>query len=240
MSAARNAGNGLPGYTGVNLLPDEIKQAEGAATQRRVIVLLTALVVAAVGAAYFGSLLYAQSSQSSLAAAQAEAAQIVADQAKFGGGLRVANQIKTAKDAQVITTAAEIYWTAVITDVIVATPATISITSIELHAATPVTDGTVPTPPLETSRVGSLTISGVTAAPADIDAWIKGLEKIKGFAGSSVVRFDGGSKYTVVLYISNGRLTNRFATPAPGATATLSPTPTPTPTSTSTPTAGQG
>lgn len=249
MSPAKSTSRAA-GHIGVNLLPDEIKQAENASTQRRLIVLLTILVVVAVSAAFFGASYSALAAKTTLAAAQAEADRIVAEQANYGGGQQVANQIEITQGAQLLATGLEIEWSALVRDVLAATPASITVTSFEIDSSTTTKEAEAPIPPLEGSRVAAVTVVAVATAPVDIDAWVKSLEKLDGLIGTSVLRLEG-QQFTIKVFISEERVTGRFdpellgylepepvASPTPSATPTPEPTQAPTPTPT--PSDGEG
>ncbi len=228
------------GPIGVNLLPDEIKQAENAASQRRVLVLLTIMVIVAVGAASAGAWLNAQSAAAQLAQAQAKAASIISEQAQHLEGQAVSDKIVSTQDAQILLTTAEIDWQKLLVSIIGVTPATISIQSFELNASTPFAVIDDVPGPLDAPRLGAVTMTATTVNVPDIDVWVKSLEKLDGFAGTRVLRLENGT-VTVDFYVSKDRVTARFdpavegydeptPTPTPEPTQTAEPTPTPTPT----------
>lgn len=248
MSRESKASTGRPGYVGVNLLPEEIKLAENAATQRRLTVLLTILVFVVVGAATLGAAYLANAAAGNLATAQARAEEILVEQQAFGGGQKVAGQITATKSAQQFTTIAEIDLADLIGDVLAATPASITITGIDFEAQTAVTDGQLPSGPLEAPRVASMVLTGVTGSQTDVKAWVDGLAKLEGFGGAPVQQLQGGNQWSVVLFLSAERWTARYGgegqspdtSTQPDPTSDPTPTEAPTPTPTPTPTESEG
>ncbi|MGV8969713.1 MAG: hypothetical protein ACOH1J_04615 [Microbacteriaceae bacterium] len=243
MSRETNSSKVRPGYVGVNLLPEEIKLAENAATQRRLVVLLTVLVLVLVAAGFVGSYLLAENAKSSLTAATANAERIVAEQATYGGGQLVANQIRSTQDAQLIATVVEVDWVGILRDIISVTPESIVITSFEIDGSTSISDSVPPDPPLENMRIASISMTATTPVPGDISVWIKALEKLDGFAGAPVVRYDSGQA-TINFFVSSARVTGRFdpnilgyKEQDPAATPTPQPTPEPNVTETAVPNA---
>jgi len=213
-------------------------------------VLLPIIVIVAVVAASLWAATTAADSATRLTAAQDDAANLILQQAKYSEGQRVADQVKAVTDAEAIATAAELDISGLIVAAIGATPPSVAIISYEWQQATPVVDNDTPKGPLQGPRVGSLRITGLTANFADTDPWVKSLGKLKGFAGSTVLKVEEGYAVSVTIYVSDQLLLNRFpfSTGTAGAggsasgngSSTSTPSPTNTPTPTATPSGSEG
>ena len=199
----------------VNLLPPEIAKAEKAGAQRRLMIFLAVISIIVVGLATAAAAFAAATAQASLATEETRAQMLLTERAKYTEAQYTAGLIQSTEDAQRGGAAADVDWAAFIRDVIGVTPPTIAITGFDGESTTVTIPSVMPSGPLEGPRLGQLRLDSETADYALVDQWVRGLETLDGYVGSTVQRIentesDQGYRLAVTMYFDNDRLRERF------------------------------
>lgn len=221
MSAAANKTQRLVigGVPRAELLPPELKAEEKARSQRRSLVALFIVVVAAVAAAYGMVAFLTQASQLQLDVANARTLELLAQQGEYSEGKQVADQIAAANLALQTATATEVDWRTFLTNVQAIAPEGMTFAKIAGNSANPIEPFPAPSEAFQGVRVGELKFSISAPSTAALDAWLEALKKVPGFvdASPSGIVSDGGGAYTsdITIHFNEGVLLNRFAPETP-------------------------
>jgi hypothetical protein len=170
----------------VNLLPPEIVQGRRLARLKRV--LGGVLVVVTAGCA--GGVVWAQagvaSAQDEVDAAQARAATLQAQQAKYAEVPRVIGLIDTATTARQTAMGQDVRWYGFLSELSMTTPKGVSLVSLEAT----LDDSSQPSgpaqDPLTPSGIGHVSFSGKAGHFPDIAGWLDAVGGIDGVDGSSL------------------------------------------------------
>ena len=223
-----------------DLLPPEFAAEAKLRAQRRGLVGLAVLTVVVVALAY--GFLTVQSGYigQSVVAANETTASLLEQQKEYSEVGVINGQIATIEVAKVVGTSTRIDWTAYLALVQASLPAGTVIDAVDASTAYPGNGVTVSDLPLSFPSVATLAFTASTNVLPNVSSWIENLALLPGFSGAtagSITLCDCGSyTVTMVLYIDDEALANRYPdgemnpTPAP----TETPTPTPTPEATTT------
>lgn len=242
MSARAAGGLVLGAEPRVQLLPPIVKQRARIRETRRLLVLLVILAVVIVAGGVTYGVYQSARAQLELAAIQVQTQSLLAQQAEYAEGARVAGLVQVSKDAQLLVTSGEVDWVQVVGEVRSYLPSGTSLHSVEVVAPAPWEPPLVPEGPLRASRIATLQMT-VSSSSYDLAALFASM--VGDHAAVADVRIlsstlDAGRYLTVVaLTLDSDALATRFADTAADVTDedgasgdTATPTPTPTPTAT--------
>ena len=184
----KNAGPTLIGASlpQVNLLPPEIRAKRGLTTLKRWLGVSLVAVVALCVLAYGASLMSAAAAQTDLATAQDNTAQLQKEQAKYAEVPQVLNALSTATAARKLGMSTEVQWKSYLDAITAVLPANISIESVTVAGATPMSAPAAPASALAAPSVGQIQFSARVATVPDTAAWIDALNAVPGFSNAWV------------------------------------------------------
>jgi hypothetical protein len=206
----------------VNLLPPEILEGRRLTQLKRV--LGGVLVVVAAGCA--GAVVWAQagvsSAQDEVDAAQARAATLQAQQAKYAEVPRITGLIDTATTARQTAMGQDVLWYGFLSELSMTTPKGVSLVSLEVALDDSSQPSGPPADPLTPSGIGHVTFSGKAGQFPDIAGWLDAVGGIDGLDGSSLqtaTRGDGQAgaatpagpiTFTSTVQVTSKALTHRY------------------------------
>lgn len=219
-SRTRSASPSLLGVTlpQVNLLPPEVRAARGLrVVQRWLAVALVVTLLLCVGA--FGlSMLTAGMAASDLEAAQARTVELQTETGKYAEVPQVLDALAASTAGRQLGMSTEVRWKSYLDAVTAVLPENVSIESMTMTGATPLSPAVAPADILQPVSAGQLEISGRTATLPDTAAWIDSLNSVPGFvdarvSSAAVSGEDGTVYYTVAASVQYTALaySNRFA-----------------------------
>lgn len=198
----------------VNLLPPEVIEQAADRRLRRKLLLATAgtLVLALLGIG--GAGLHATSSALQLASAEAETAGLLTEQSQYVAVRQVQAQVDTALAARAVGGWTEIDWKAYLQSVRAALPADVGIDAVAVDSTSPLTAYPLPTAPLQSARVATLTVTLASPGLPTVSQWLEQLQTLPGMAdstaGSITAVETGGYTVVVTMHINSDAFSGRF------------------------------
>jgi Tfp pilus assembly protein PilN len=216
----KNAGPTLIGVSlpQVNLLPPEVRAKRGLKVLKRWlgVSLLATLVLCVL--AYGASLVSAAAVQSDLVTVQAETSRLQTEQQKYAEVPQVLNALASAKAARTLGMSTEVQWKSYLDAITAVLPAGVSLESITVTGATPMTAAPAPSSVLEKASVGQIRFSGRIDTMPDTAAWIDALNAVPGFSdawvsATAITQTDKLVYYTVTstVQVTDAAYAKRFA-----------------------------
>jgi hypothetical protein len=198
-----------------SLMPPEILADRKAKGVRRSLLWGVLGVVAFTVVAVGGTAALGLQAQVSLATAQAQTGELLAQQRQFLEVRKVQDQVTLTKAAQQVGASTEIDWKAYLQSVQSTLPSNVSLTSVSVDSATPLAPYEQPTAPLQGSRVATLTFEASSPELPVVPVWLNSLATLPGFADATPgsVSLDETTKlYTVsiTMHINQAAFDNRF------------------------------
>ena len=202
----------------VNLLPPEVRAKRGLKVLKRWlgVSLLATLVLCVL--AYGASVISAAAAQSELVIVQAETARLQTEQQKYAEVPQVLNALASAKAARTLGMSTEVQWKSYLDAIAAVLPAGVSLESITVTGATPMTAAAAPSSVLEAASVGQIQFSGRIATMPDTAAWIDALNAVPGFSdawvsATAITETDKLVYYTVTstVQVTDAAYAKRFA-----------------------------
>jgi Tfp pilus assembly protein PilN len=204
----------------VNLLPPEIVEGRRLARLKRV--LGGALVVVTAGCA--GGVVWAQagvaSAQDEVDAAQARAATLQAQQAKYAEVPRVTGLIDTATTARQTAMGQDVRWYGFLSELSMTTPKGVSLVSLEVALDDSSAPAGQPAGPLTPSGIGHVSFSGKADHFPDVAGWLDAVGSVHGLDGSTLqtaTRGVAGTEgstgpitFTSTVQVTSKALTHRY------------------------------
>jgi hypothetical protein len=204
----------LGGEPRVNLLPPEVAEQARDRLLRRKLLLATAGTVVLVLLGIGGAGVYTTSSTMQLADAQAETANLVAEQGQYVAVRQVQAQVDTAHAARAVGGWTEIDWKAYLQGVRGALPADVGIDAVSVDSTSPLTAYAQPTAPLQNARVATLTVTLASPGLPTVPQWLEQLQALPGIAdataGSITAVENGGYTVLVTMNINADAFSGRF------------------------------
>jgi Tfp pilus assembly protein PilN len=204
----------LGGEPRVNLLPPEVAEQARDRLLRRKLLLATAGTVLLVLLGIGGAGLYTTNSTSKLADAQAETANLLAEQSQYVAVRQVQAQVDTAHAARAVGGWADIDWKAYLQGVRAALPADVGIDAVTVDSTSPLTVYPQPTAPLQNARVATLTVTLASPGLPTVPQWLEQLQGLPGMADVAAGAITTGETpgYTVVvtMHINADAFSGRF------------------------------
>lgn len=207
----------LGGEPRVDLMPPEVLHRRKAKATRLAlgfgVVGLLMLVLA--GAA--GASILANQAQANLLADQTRTTELLAEQTEFTEIRTLQAQVDLAKAAQRVGASTEVDWKAYLESVQGTLPDGVTIQSVTVDSATPISAYEQPTAPLQGARIATVIFSATSPTLPDVPAWLNGLATLTGFADAlpgSVTLDDVTNVYTVAItmHINEAAFAQRFET----------------------------
>ena len=199
----------------VNLLPPEVRSGNKVRIVRRRLGVVLLGVIILVAGGVTAATTVAITTEVQLAVAQARTDALFAEQAKYSEVRLVENNIALIAAAREAGAATEVNWDGYLAEVRTRLPSEITIDTVAVDSAPPFQPYAQATAPLQQARVATLTLSLTSRSLPEVPAWLGALEDLPGYADgapSSILRDDTGSfTVTLVLHISDGAHSNRFA-----------------------------
>ncbi|WP_407343039.1 PilN domain-containing protein [Pengzhenrongella phosphoraccumulans] len=201
----------------VNLLPPEVRAARGLRKIKRWLAIgLIVVVLLCAGMFAYGKLLVSQAADE-LVSAQKETAVLAASEAKYAEVPQVLAALDAVKSARILGMSTEVQWKVYFDAITAVLPAGVTIESLTVTGATPMTAASLPADPLQAPSVGMITFTGKSATLPDTGAWYTALNSIPGFAdawvsNAAIGSDDTGDFYTVESSVQFSELAfaNRF------------------------------
>jgi len=218
----------------VDLMPPEIRIKRSQLRTRRSLRLALFGVFVLVVIACGGTWAWNALAQTSLASAQAEQQNLIAQQAKYSKVTTVKNAITLIKAGQVVGDATEIDWQDYLTKLQATLPAGVSLVTVTIGTADPMTAYAQSTTPLEGDRIATLTFTASSQTLPSIPVWLDGLKTLPGFVDAtpgSVSLENGLYTADVTMHIGTDAFADRFD-PKKKDAATSGPSDSPSDTST--------
>ena len=170
----------------VNLLPSEIVDGRRLARLKRVL----GLVVVAVAVGCAGAVIWSQagvaSAQEELDAAQARAATLHAQQAKYAAVPRLTGLIDDATTARQTAMQQDVLWYGFLSDLSLTTPKGVSLVSLEVTLDDSSAPAAPPTDVLTPNGIGHVTFSGKADHFPDVAGWLDAVGSVHGLDGSTL------------------------------------------------------
>lgn len=203
----------IGGQPRANLLPPEIILKRKQLKTRRALrfgVVLVAIGTAAACALTFG---VASVAQVQLAIAQDEQAALIAEQATYGATRDVQQTITTVTAGQLVGASTEINWQDYLVKLQATLPEGVTLKSVDIESATPMTAFSQSDAPLQGARVAALAFTAQSATLPTIPDWLRSLAKLPGFVDATPgsVKVEAGV-YTanVLMHINADAFSMRF------------------------------
>ena len=236
----------------VDLMPPEIRVKRSQLRTRRKLRLalfgVFVVVVAACGATWAGATL----AQTSLATAQQQQQQLIAQQSTYSGVTTLKDSIAVIKAGQVVGDSTEVGWNTYMYRLLATLPDGLSLDAATVDSATPFEEYTQAYVPLQGNRIATLTLTAKSTTTPTIPVWLDALKTLPGFVDATpgaVTLSDGIYTSNVTMHIDTLAFAYRFdkaaaaankkaniaagsETAAPSAAPTTTPAPTPSPTAT--------
>jgi Tfp pilus assembly protein PilN len=171
----------------VNLLPPEIVDARGF---RKVQVRLIAAVLVTL-LATAGATVWAQgqvsSAQSALDVTAAQTTVLHRQEAQYAEVPRVTGALTTAGSARAAVMAQDLLWYRLMSDIALATPSNVWLTTMNITLAAPTSSGAASSAnPLLPTGIGTVTITGTAAGYPDVAAWLDAIVRVHGLDASTL------------------------------------------------------
>lgn len=198
------------------LMPPEVGHNQRKRAVRRnlrlLVVLVAVVVVMAVGGAFYLSF----AAQTSLLAAQREAAKSQARLAKLGDIKNTEQWITNAEAARRVGGSTDVDWARFFSNLQSHLPNGVSLDAITVESADAIVPVAQSDIPLEKERIATVTFTATSAQLPKIPDWIDGLSSLEGFADAtpgSVTFSDSDNAYTaaVVMHLDTDVYSHRYA-----------------------------
>jgi hypothetical protein len=205
----------IGGEPRVDLLPPEVRgQRNAAAVRRRLGVGVVLLLVLAVGGSGAAGIQAIQA-QAALAEEQARTADLLGQQRKYIQVRSVQDEVSLIQAAQQVGTSTEIDWKKYLSEVQATLPANVTLNTVVIASASPLTPYAQSTVPLQGVRVATLSFTASSPTLPEVPAWLNALTSLPGYTDASPgsVMLDAAGVYTVniTMHIDQAAYTNRFA-----------------------------
>jgi len=222
--SASTPGLVLSGDPRAQLLPPSVKEREKNRAARRLMGLLVVLAVVIAGASTGAGILLVSQAEARLADAQQRTLDLLAQQAEYAEGARVAGLVVATEQARTMVTANEIDWLALTTSVLGYFPCDCVNSEITFTGPAAWEPSLLPEGPLRPERVATMTITLSSATYVDGALFVTGLRTMEGVADAVITDTSletGVYRTSVSITFDASVLALRYAAaaPEPGADA---------------------
>ena len=197
----------------VDLMPPEVRLKRAQLRTRRSLRLALFGVFLLVVVACGGTWAWSTLAQTSLVSAQSQQQALVAQQAKYSRVTTVQNAITLIKAGQIVGDATEIDWQTYLTKLQATLPAGVTLATVSIGTADPMTAYAQSTTPLEGDRIATLAFTATSPSLPSIPVWLDGLKTLPGFVDATpgqVTLADGTYSADVTMHIGTDAFANRF------------------------------
>lgn len=190
------------GLPQVNLLPPEVRAARGLQQTKRYLVIALAATLVVCVAVVGWSKVEKASADSDYQSAQDDTVRLQSEQTKYAEVPKVLGSLAAIQNARAVGMSTDVDWKSYIGAITAVLPKDVSIETLTVTGATPMSAASGSDDPLQPQSVGRIAFTGRTETVPDTAAWIKALNSVPGFAGAwvsanSVAGDEGGSYYDV-------------------------------------------
>jgi Tfp pilus assembly protein PilN len=203
----------------VNLLPPEIVDARGfrKVQVRLVVAVLVTLLAAAGGTVWAQG--QVSSAQSALDVTAAQTTVLQHQEAQYAAVPKVIGALATAGTARETAMAQDLLWYRLMSDIALATPSNVWLTTMNISLAAPTNKVAAGTgDPLLPSGIGTVTITGTAASYPDVAAWLDAIVRVHGLDASTlqtvtrstVAGSAGQLQFTSQIVIVSSALSHRY------------------------------
>jgi hypothetical protein len=204
----------------VNLLPPEIVDGRRLGQLKRVLGGTLVVVAAGCAAAVVWAQLGVSSAQDDVDAAQARAATLATQRAKYAEVPRIDSLLDTATTARQTAMSSDVLWYGFLSDLSLTTPKGVSLTSLEVTLDDTTAPSTPAADPLAADGIGQVSFSGKANHFVDVASWLNAVGSVHGLNGSTLqtaTRGAGGSAqgsgpitFTSTVKVTDKALSHRY------------------------------
>ncbi len=201
-----------------NLLPPEVGLAVKARATRRGLAASVVAALVVVGLGFGLATVHLMQSDAQLNTETERTATLLADQGKYSEVRSVNSAIKSITAARQVGSSTSIDWQSYFQSIQASLPAGTAITTFSAKSGSPLVEFPQPTLPLQGERLAELNFIATSTSLPDVQAWLDGLAKLKGFVDAlpGTVTLSAGGTYQVgiTMHINELALDQRFASTA--------------------------
>jgi len=197
----------------VDLMPPEIRLKRSQLRTRRSLRLALFGVFLLVVVACGGTWAWNALAETSLASAQQQQQALLAQQAKYSNVTTIQNATTLIKAGQIVGDATEIDWQDYLTKLQATLPSGVSLVTVSIGTADPMTAYAQSTTPLQGDRIATLAFTASSPSLPSIPVWLDGLKTLPGFVDASpgqVTLSNGLYSADVTMHIGTDAFANRF------------------------------
>ena len=199
----------------VSLMPPEVLPSRRAKGVRRSLLWAVLGVVLITVTAVGGTAVLGFRAQLDLATAQAHTSELLAEQTQYKEVRKVQDQVTLVEAAQQVGASTEIDWKTYLEKVQATLPADVTMATVTVDSATPLTTYEQPTAPLLGARVATLSFQASSPTLPVVPVWLNSLATLPGFADAtpgSVTLDPTTSTYSVdiTMHINETAFDRRF------------------------------
>jgi hypothetical protein len=204
----------------VNLLPPEVLAARRFRTLQRRLGAAVAGTLVVAGLAVVWAQSGLASAQDDLAATQAQAVQLQAEQTKYAEAPKVLANLDAARTARASALGTDVAWYQFLSDLALNTPVGTGLSSVAISMTGSV-NATASTVPLVPAGLGDVKVTGKAVRFPDVASWLDSFGQVHGLAGivlmnATQANSESGSsapaaiEYTGSAVITTGALSHRY------------------------------
>jgi hypothetical protein len=212
-----------PALPQVNLLPGEVRQARTLGVVKRWFAVSAGVTVLALGTVAGVAHLQVQDADAQLAQAEAEAAEMLAEQRPLAEVTGIRDEVGALSSARAFALGHEILWSPYLGAIAAVTPPGVGISTLDYAGASPLSPVQTSGDPLVRPALGTLTFTALGAQVQDTAAWADALESLPGLRDARVtgtLRDDQGGafryEFTGTIQVDEAALAHRFDTEPEG------------------------
>ena len=208
---------GAPSVAQVNLLPAEVREQRALGGVRIRALLIVALAVIVVGAAFVISSLSLAAAEAERLEEEARVQALQTEIAQYAEVPLVQGQLAAVRNARAFAMSRELPWADYLRAIEAVAPDDWTLTDFSATIPTPMEDFAMNPNPIGVPSVATITFTGRALALPDVAAWIEGMSEIPGiadpyFSSTTVSEEDGTVFYetTATAQLTVDALRNRF------------------------------
>lgn len=175
-----------PARAQVNLLPIEVRQARTLGVVKRWVAASAGLTVFAVGTVAAVGHVHTQIAAAELSQADAETAQLLAEQRPYVEVTAVRTELETVTAARAYALSHEILWGDYLGALVAVTPDGVAISSMDYRGATPLAAAPTSLDPLVSPGVGTVSFTAMAREVPDTATWAEAIDAVPGFGDARV------------------------------------------------------
>ena len=204
-----------------DLLPPEVGLRVKARALRRTMVAFLVIVALGIVAGFVLASGAALGTHLALEAANARTTELLNEQNKYIEVRQVTGLIDAVEEGRRVGTSTEINWKSYMESIQTSLPAGTTITNFAVESATPTTNYSEATDPLQGKRMAQIVFTATSPSLPDVQAWLDALTGLPGFVDAvpNTVVLETANEYQVgiTMHVNDAALSNRFAPVEPAA-----------------------